>query len=78
MKYCRARSILQVPDTLFSQPVLEVRVDPAVGELLVLDLCLQHKIIIHKAAIVIMVMADANAMREAEMLECLLGFHCLC
>ena len=69
-------SLREVPNGTLSNPILEVCIDAAKGELLlVLSTCFLESIV-SKSAIVTVIMLDVDAVIGCKLLECLFCFYC--
>ncbi len=68
-------ALLEVPDGLFCDAVLEVGVDPTDNESLPFGTAAVLEGVVCKLSIVAMVVEDADAVLIGKVLEGLLGFH---
>jgi hypothetical protein len=68
-------TLREVPDGTLGNSILEMRIDPAEGELLLVLLACLSECIVRKSTIVAMVVFDGYAMLGGESLECFLCFY---
>ncbi len=69
-------ALREVPDGMLGNSILEMRIDPAEGELLLVLLACLLECIVRKSTIVTMVVIDGYAVLGGESLECFLCFYC--
>ena len=70
-------TLLEVPDGLFHNAVLEMGVDPTEGETLPLCTAAVLEGVVCKSSVVAMVVEDADAVLLGKVLKGLFGFNCL-
>ncbi len=69
-------ALLEVPDGLFCDAVLEVGIDPTEGELLPFGTAAVFEGVVCKLSVVTMVVEDEDTVLIGKVLEGLLGFRC--
>ncbi len=69
-------ALREVPDGTLVNSILEMRIDPAEGELLLVLVACLLECIVRKLTIVAMVVFDGYAVLGSELLECFLCFYC--
>jgi hypothetical protein len=69
-------ALREVPDGTLGNSILEMRIDPAEGELLLVLLACLLEYIARKSTIVAMVVFDGHAVLGGKSLECFLCFYC--
>ncbi len=68
-------ALQEVPDGMLGNSILEMRIDSAEGELLLVLLACLLECIVCKSTIVAMVVFDGYAMLSGKLLECFLCFY---
>ncbi len=76
MKELLPCTLMEVPDSLLHDAVLEMGVDPTKGKTLSLGAAADLESIVHKLSVVAMVVEDADAVLLGKVLERMLSFHC--